>query len=159
MQLGNATSTVVGVRLYDILPLDEVAFRAEATQITATFVLVGVVCLGLVLSAAGIFSLMSLSVTRRTREIGVRAALGATPRRLLTAVFSRAAAQIGAGIVAGNVPLVLFAAVAPHVDLFGNFLLGLLATSATMLVVGLLACVVPARRALRIQPTEALREA
>ena len=50
-----------------------------------------VVGLGLFLSAAGIFSLMSVSVARRTREIGLRAALGASPARLLAGVFSRAA--------------------------------------------------------------------
>ena len=118
----------------------------------------GVVVLGLFLSAAGIFSLMSVSVARRTREIGLRAALGATRGRLLAGVFSHALALVGTGIVAGNLVLLLFIAASDEVEV-GDLADALLMTSTMMLGVGMLACIGPARRALRIQPTDALKEA
>ena len=63
--------------------------------------------MGLFLSAAGIFSLMSVSVARRTREIGLRVALGASRGRVLAGIFSRALLLIGSGIVAGNAVVVI----------------------------------------------------
>ena len=61
-----------------------------------------VTVLVLFLSALGIFSLVSISVSRRTREIGLRAALGATPRQVLARILSRAVVLMGSGIVAGG---------------------------------------------------------
>src|SRR5687768_18558544 len=55
----------------------------------------------LILSSAGLYALMSVIVTQRRREIGIRIALGADQRRVLTGIFSRAALQVGAGIAAG----------------------------------------------------------
>jgi ABC-type antimicrobial peptide transport system permease subunit len=105
----------------------------------------------LLLSATGIHALMSFTVTRRTREIGIRAALGASQGRIVAGIFSRAFLQISAGIVAGSA----LAALLGVGSLRGVLLL--LAADGTMLVVGLSACVLPMRRALQIDPTEALR--
>lgn len=55
----------------------------------------------LLLSAAGIYAMMSFIVASRRREFGIRAALGAAPRRVLRNVFSRAIAQLGAGLLGG----------------------------------------------------------
>ena len=55
----------------------------------------------LLLSAAGISAMMSFGVNRRRRAIGIRSALGADPRRVLTSVFARASAQIGGGLLLG----------------------------------------------------------
>lgn len=101
---------------------------------------------------------MSVSVARRTREIGLRAALGATPARLLAGIFSHALVLIGSGIAAGNGVLLLFVTLGTDLDL-ADVAGPLLTTSAVMLTVGLLACAEPARRALRIHPTDALKEA
>src|SRR5918998_1559104 len=57
----------------------------------------------LLLSAAGIYALMSFTVAQRTREIGIRTALGAPPRRLMLNVCGRAAWQVLAGVVVGSV--------------------------------------------------------
>ena len=116
----------------------------------------------LLLSAMGIFSLVSVSVSRRTREIGLRAALGANPRRILGGVLSRAALLMGSGVAAGGALLLLAVALGmgpsgrslDDVVLFSGYLA---VTAAVMLAAGLLACVGPARRALRINPTDALR--
>ena len=119
--------------------------------------LVGTTSLVLFLSALGIYSLMSVTVSRRTREIGLRAALGARPRDVLAGTLSRAAVLIGSGVFAGGFLLLLFvAASGDDVALYAGFLA---ATTGVMLVAALLASIVPARRALRISPTEALREA
>ena len=145
------------LRLGDVRSLEDLAWEQDVPATVAASTVVGIVTLGLFLSAAGIFSLMSVSVARRTREIGLRAALGATPTRILAEIFRRAIVLIGSGVAAGNAVVLLFvylsdeATVAMVDDL-------LLKTSAVMLTVGLLACVEPAVRALRIQPTDALKE-
>lgn len=120
--------------------------------------------LGLFLSAMSIFSLVSVSVSRRTREIGVRAALGANPRHLLAGILSRAMVLMVSGIIAGGA--LLLWAIARGAGPSGRaaedvpqFAMWLGVTSAVMLAACLLACVGPARRALRINPTEALRDA
>jgi ABC-type antimicrobial peptide transport system permease subunit len=116
----------------------------------------------LFLSALGIFSLMSVSVSRRTREIGLRTALGASPRQVLTGILSRGIVLMGSGATAGGALLLLAVAVAAPPDrraddvaLYAGYV-GV--TAAVMLAASLLACIGPARRALRISPTDALRE-
>ncbi|HEU4455548.1 MAG TPA: ABC transporter permease [Longimicrobium sp.] len=140
------------VRLYDLRPLDEVgeAEQRSMKALAAVFALLSLVAL--TLSTVGIYALMSFTVAQRTREIGIRAALGASPRRIVTAIFSRAIAQLALGVALGGAAAVL---VGDQVAEEGPWLL--LAIAALMMVVGILACVVPARRGLRIQPTEALR--
>jgi hypothetical protein len=109
------------------------------------------------LSAAGVYALMSFTVTQRRREIGIRTALGAHPGQVLRSVFSRAAWQIALGLLVG------VAAAAGLEAATGGELMGgrggvlLPALAAAMAAVGLLAALGPARRGLRIQPTEALR--
>ena len=148
------------IRLATVEPLDEVVWSRLAPFRAVLAGVVGVVSLGLFLSAAGIFSLMSVSVARRTREIGLRVALGASPGRVLASIFVRALALVGSGIVAGNsfVVLLLLTLVEEEVG-FWFVARVVLITSTTMLTAGLLGCVAPARRALRINPTEALKEA
>jgi len=105
----------------------------------------------LLLSATGIHSLMSFTVARRTREIGIRAALGASAARIVAGIFSRAFIQISLGIVIGSSLAALGGLGSTRQVLI------LVGADAMMLVVGLTACAVPLRRALRIDPTEALR--
>jgi len=109
----------------------------------------------LLLCAAGIYALMSFTVAQRTREIGIRTALGAAPHRILLGIFGRAARQLALGLLLGSL---LSGAVLSSTGLgLGRATSLLLAVAATMLVVGLLATLGPARRGLRIQPSEALR--
>jgi putative ABC transport system permease protein len=139
------------IRLTDVQPLAQ-AGGGEATMNWAlTSVAFLVTFIVLLLSATGIHSLMSFTVARRTREIGIRAALGARPGRIVAGVFSRAFLQISAGILAGSGLAALLGLRSTREVML------LLAADAIMLVVGLTACAVPLRRALRIQPTEALR--
>ena len=147
------------LRLYDVLPLDEVLRRDAAGGRLAATIAIGVNLLVLVLSAAGLFALMSVAVARRTREIGIRLAIGANPRAVLAALFRRAATQVGAGIIIGNILVVVLMYVSIEDMEVGTAVMPMIAASLIMLVVGLFACLVPARRALRVQPTEALKGA
>jgi putative ABC transport system permease protein len=109
-------------------------------------------------AAAGLFALVAVAVERRRREIGIRIALGASSGGVLRAVLARAAAQLGAGIVLGNV-LVLGLRIleAGGSIALSALVLPMVAVSTMMALVGTAACFVPARRALRVEPTEAKR--
>jgi ABC-type antimicrobial peptide transport system permease subunit len=98
---------------------------------------------------------MSFTVAQRTREIGIRSALGAQPRHLMLNVFGRAASQLAAGVLVGSI-LSGGAFVAIGFGLTSAAPL-LLAVAAIMAVVGLLAAFGPARRGLRIQAIDALK--
>ena len=158
---GVAVAVDPTLRLYDVMPMSEIgrSDRVVFGIIVRIIALVGAVVL--LLSTAGVHSLMSFTVTRRTREIGIRTALGAVPQRVVTGIFSRAFAQVGLGVLAGTVPGGLLVAFGFPEGVRGAGLA--VAVGATLAVatftigVGVLASVVPARRALRIQPTEALR--
>ena len=110
-----------------------------------------VVAVVMLLSATGIHSLMAFTVARRTREIGVRVALGARPGRLVAGIFSRAFIQIGLGVLAGSAIAALWGLGSTRQVLI------LIAANLVMLTVGLSACALPLRKALRINPTDALR--
>jgi ABC-type lipoprotein release transport system permease subunit len=116
-----------------------------------------VIVTALLLSAAGIYAMMSFTVTQRRKEIGIRAAMGADAGQLLRSIFMRAALQLAAGIVVGTV-LALMIDRASEGEMLGSLGRGLLlVTAVAMTIVGLFATIGPARRGLRIQPTEALR--
>src|SRR5688572_12805337 len=157
-----AVDATLSVR--DAQPLDEWIWRSARSLAIMAAAGVGVTLLILFLSALGIFSLTSVAVSRRTREIGLRAALGANPRHVLAGILSRAVVLMGSGIAAGGALLLLFVAAgggptrrpADDVALFAGYL-GV--TAAVMLSACLLACIGPARRALRINPMDALRDA
>jgi len=89
------------------------------------------------------------------REIGLRTALGASRARLLAVIFTRALVLVGSGVAAGNLVILAVTFGTGGKDLAR----ALPITSVVMLTVGLLACVEPARRALRIQPADALKQA
>jgi putative ABC transport system permease protein len=111
----------------------------------------------LLLSAAGIHALMSFTVNRRRREIGIRAALGAGSRQILTSVLARATRQLAVGVGVGLVLAMALDRISGGELLDGKGALLVPVVGLCMLVVGLLAAAGPARRGLRVQPTEALR--
>ncbi len=145
------------LRVYRPLPFDEVLRRRALSGRMAYIGVISVIVLAVSLSAAGLFALMSVAVQRRTREIGIRVALGASPRGVLRALFARAAAQLAGGIVLGN--LLVFGVrmlLAGTVGL-SSLVPAMLGISTLMVLVGIAACAVPGRRALRVQPMEAIR--
>jgi ABC-type antimicrobial peptide transport system permease subunit len=113
--------------------------------------------LALLLSFAGIYAVLSFTVARRTREIGVRVALGASPRRVVTAIFRRPLTQVALGVATGGLVIgILAAGLSGGALSLGNVSL-LVAYVAFMFGVCMLACAVPTWRALRVEPTVALR--
>lgn len=139
------------MRLTDVQPLAKVGGGEAQMNWALTSVAWLVSFIVLLLSATGIHSLMSFTVARRTREIGIRVALGALPGRIVSGIFARAFLQISAGIIVGSALAALMGLGSTRQ------LMLLLAADAIMLLVGMVACAVPVRRALSIDPTEALR--
>jgi predicted permease len=154
-----AADAAPGLRLHRALPLDQAA-RGMLIAHDAWFrVIVLAGAMALLLTNAGIYAVISFTVSRRTREIGVRVALGADPRRIVAAILARTARHVGAGVLAGGVlSVVVILGLSEgswRTSLLGSG--GLLAAyMAAMMGVCMLACVVPTRRALRIEPMEAL---
>ena len=120
-----------------------------------TWFLIAACGIALVLSLAGIYAVMSFTVAHRTREIGIRVALGADRRRLVGAIFRRPLIQVALGIGAGGLLMLALLAGDGYVTLTAFALL--LAYLTIMTGVCLLAAVVPTRRALAVEPSEALR--
>jgi predicted permease len=126
---------------------------ARYLAIATTVVMLSV----LLLSAAGIYAMMSFTVARRRREIGIRSALGADSRRLLGSVFARASTQIAIGILIGMVGTFAVDRVAGRGPVHDGNAIMVPVVAVLMAVVGLMAAIGPARRGLAIHPTEALR--
>jgi predicted permease len=109
------------------------------------------------LSAAGIYTLVSFTVTRRRKEIGIRSALGATQQQVLRAVLWPVARKIALGVVIGLVGAAVIDRAVSGEMLGGREGWLLPAFGIAMSIVALLAAFGPTRRGLRTQPTEALR--
>jgi predicted permease len=111
----------------------------------------------LLFSAAGVYALMSFTVSQRRREIGIRTVLGASSISVLRSVFSRVAVQVGMGVVLGALGAMAIAPLGDDVVVAGRLAIVTPAIALTMVLVGVVAAYGPARRSLRIQPTEAVR--
>ena len=115
--------------------------------------------LGLLLAAIGLYGVIAFAVTQRTREIGIRMAIGARPAAMLALVLRQGLTLVLAGTLLGTA----LAAAATRV--ISGVLYGISAADAVtwsaavgvLIVVALLANLIPARRAMRIDPVKALR--
>jgi putative ABC transport system permease protein len=143
--------------------MDAVLYDAVGKPRFVTFLLGVFAAIALVLAAVGIYGVMSYAVARRTRELGIRMALGAQAAGVRRLVLADGLVLAGAGVLVG-----LAGALALSAGL-GRGLAGLLygvpaldlptfaAVAAGVLVVAALACVIPAARATRVDPLIALR--
>jgi putative ABC transport system permease protein len=143
----------------DLKPLDDLISDDVAPDRLRTILLTGFAVIAVVLAALGLYGVMAHAVNERTREIGIRAALGATRGSLLLLVGRQAMAVVVAGLAAGTAMTFVVA------RLLTIFLYGVMpsdplvmATAASALTaVALIACYIPALRAARIDPVAALR--
>jgi putative ABC transport system permease protein len=147
------------VPLFDVRTMEE---RLGASLSTARFnmtLLTLLGAIGLLLAAIGIYGVMGYFVSRRTQEIGVRMALGATRADVVRLVVRQAAVPLAIGLVTGVAASLALAGVL-QAELFGvspRDPWTLAGVAALLAVVGLIASLVPARRAASIDPTRALR--
>jgi putative ABC transport system permease protein len=142
-----------------VLTMEEAARLSTFLQTLAMDLLLAFAIVATLLSGLGIYGVISYSVGQRTREMGIRSALGASPRTLLRVVVAEGIAPVGIGVCVGLVA----AAVATRglsALLFGVSPLDLPtfgAVTVTLGAIGLFASYLPARRAARVDPVVALR--
>jgi len=146
-----------GLRLENIEGVVEAWDASQKLMRLVATAIAAVMGSALLLSAAGIYAMMSFTVARRRREIGIRAALGADARRILAGIFGRAAAQLAAGVALGVTVAATLDWLGDGAFMGGHTLTLLPSVVVVMTVVGVIAAVLPARQGLAVQPIEALR--
>ncbi|MEP6765667.1 MAG: ABC transporter permease [Gemmatimonadaceae bacterium] len=145
--------------MYRVFTMEGLA-ADSMVQLSFTMLTLGIAAgLALILGAVGLYGVLSYIVAERTREIGVRMALGARAAQVRTMVVAQGARVVGAGVVVG-----MLVAIA-STRLLGSLLFGVapldvmtfVVMAGSMIAVGLLASYVPARRASNVDPIESLR--
>ena len=139
--------------------LEDVRAEVLTPERLNAFVLAGFAGVALLIAVVGVAGVLAFSVSARTREFGVRLAVGASPRRLLLRVLEEGTAIVAVGIVAGALTGYAFAAIAAGafdgVRLPGA--LPLVVAAVLLIVAALLASLIPAARAARVDVLQALR--
>jgi putative ABC transport system permease protein len=142
-----------------VLPMTQLMQNAVARQRLSTMIFAVFAIVAIVLAAVGLYGVVSHSVTERTREIGVRMALGAEHAQVLRLFVTHGIVTAAAGTLAG------LAGAAVLSRWLETLLFGvqptdpatLLGVALILLVVAAVACYIPARRAARVDPLVALR--
>lgn len=147
------------VPVADVKTMDHVVSES-ITQPRFNLFLLGLFsAVAMVLSAAGIYGVTAYTVTQRTQELGIRIALGAQVSDVLKMILGQGMAVIGVGLIAG------LAAALGLMRLLRSLLFGVgendpltfVAITAVLVLVALIACYIPARRATKVDPLDALR--
>jgi hypothetical protein len=148
-----------GLFMSDPRMMHELLSEPLAQPRLSTLTLTAFAAIALLLSALGLYGVVSATVRERTRELGVRMALGASPARLRGEVLSRAVVMIGAGVAVGLVAVFTsFAALRSLLfEVRPADPAAIFSACALLFAVGVVAALVPARRAAHIDPAEALR--
>jgi predicted permease len=145
--------------LYDVRTMATLRSESVSTRRFILLIVGAFGALALGLAAIGVYGVMSLIVSERTREVGVRLALGAQPAALLKMIVGQAAKLAGIGVAIGLV------AALPIAPLLDSQLYGVASFDPTtfivvpvaLLVIAALAALIPARKAMQIDPLAALR--
>jgi putative ABC transport system permease protein len=143
----------------DLKTVDELKREDVAPDRLRSILLGGFATVAVVLAAIGLYGVLAFAVTQRTREIGIRAALGASAAGVRGLVVGQAMGLIGCGVAAGLMTALVVT------RLLRTFLYGvgpmdpftMAAVAAALTIVGLIACYVPARRATAIDPLIAIK--
>ena len=145
--------------VYNVTSLEQVLEESVASERVYTVLLATFGAVALALAVIGVYGLMAYSVAQRTHEIGLRMALGAHPRNIFTLIVGQGFALVVLGVGLG------LAAALGLTRFLGTLLFGVSTTDALtftavavlLVLVALLACYIPARRAMRVDPMTALR--
>src|SRR5262249_14742872 len=156
-------SAILGVDraqpVYAVQAMTEIVSKSIAQRKLSLILLAFFAAAAMVLASVGVYGVMSYSVTQRTCEIGVRMALGARQWQVLLQIERQgmmlAAAGLAIGLAGAAVATRFMSPLLFHVS--ARDPLTFAVASATLIVVSLLACYLPARRAARVDPVEALR--
>jgi len=167
---GNATDLVPAIRtqlagmdsaipLAQIRTMEELLDESIVQQRFRTWLISGFAALALLLSAIGLYALISYSVSQRTREIGVRVALGAQRSNVLGMVLREGMQLLVFGLLLGLVGALSVTRIIRSLlySTSSTDALSFIVTSLTLIAVALLACYIPARRATKVDPMVALR--
>jgi len=147
------------VPVYDVATLSSLIEKSGAQRLFVMRLLAGFAIVSVLLAAIGLYGVVSYGVAQRTREVGVRVALGAQRGDVLRRVLSSGVSLVALGVTGG------FAAAFAATRFLGTLMFGVspvdpptfAAAAAVLIIVALLAHWVPIRRALRIDPASALR--
>jgi putative ABC transport system permease protein len=143
----------------EVQTMDSIVDSAVSSPRVRTILLASFAALALVLTAVGIYGVVSYFVSERTREIGIRMALGARKEEVLRLVLGKGLVLTASGLMIGTVAAAVF------MRLLSTLLFGVTATdpltygtaSVVLLMFSLVAILVPARRATRVDPIRAIR--
>jgi putative ABC transport system permease protein len=147
------------VPISQVATMEQVVSDSTAQRRLALLLFMSFAGVALVIAAAGIYGVLSGSVAERTREIGVRAALGASPSDVLWMVLSQGGRLAFAGLLVGTGASIALSKFLEGL-LFGVRRFDPLTLGGVVVLlaaIALLACIVPARHALKVEPVEALR--
>jgi predicted permease len=158
-QLRRLASERGGLLVDDVRPLASIVAAASAAPASTATLLGATAALALLLGSIGVYGVLSFLVSRRTRELGIRIALGAVPRDLCWVVLREGAALCLAGLavgVAGALVVTRWLAAELH-GVSARDPLTYAVVAIAMIVVTMAACLVPTARAMRVDPLTVLR--
>jgi predicted permease len=143
----------------DVMTMDQLVAASVSEPRFQAILLGSFGALGLLLSMVGIYGVISYGVTQRTREIGVRMALGAQPANVLRMVIREGMLLAGAGIIVGIAGALALGRVLQSLlfEVKPTDPATFVSVAIALALVAAAACYVPARRAMRVDPMEALR--
>jgi putative ABC transport system permease protein len=145
--------------VFDVATMQELIARSVETRRTMLILLAFFGALALALAAVGVYGVISYSVAQRSHEIGIRMALGADHRAVLTTILVRGAKIASAGALIGVIASLGLTRLMANLlfSVGANDPLTFAAAGILMMLVAMLACYIPARRVLRVDPIVALR--
>jgi putative ABC transport system permease protein len=144
---------------YNVRTMDELRAASVTPRIFLMALILGFGALAFALAAVGVYGVVSLVVAERTREMGIRLALGASPRGLVTLIVKQAFLLTVTGVIAGVLlAIVLSPLVASQLfGVNGSDPATIAIVVAALLTTALLAAAIPAARVLRVDPIKTLR--
>ena len=145
--------------LADVIPMEDLVAGSVGRDRLATALMGFFAFLALLLAAVGIYGVIAYAVTQRTREIGIRAALGANSGRIVSLVLAQTARMVALGLAVGLVTSLALSRVLREVlyEVGPRDPATLVVVSVVLVAVAVVAAVLPARRAIRVPPIVALR--
>lgn len=147
------------IPVFDIQPLEARLYREEGSHRLNAAVVTMYSVLALIFAVLGLYGTLSYSVLQRTQEIGVRMALGARPMEIFKLITFKALAMVGTGVVIGVVGALALSHLLTSLlyGVGGRDPLTFIVVILVFVGISLFATLLPARRALRVEPTQALR--